>query len=62
MPPPGRNGARDRRGLLAPNDAPCSAHFCSKKISAEIRAAMAKKMEELKQGGGEIYVTKSKRG
>ncbi|MBS0471157.1 MAG: phosphomethylpyrimidine synthase ThiC [Proteobacteria bacterium] len=53
----------------------CGPKFCSMKISqevrdaakgrndtlstAEIRAAMAKKAEEFKQGGGEIYVSKS---
>ena len=52
----------------------CGPKFCSMKISqevrdsargendslstAEIRAAMAKKAEEFKQSGGEIYVTK----
>src|SRR6202451_646297 len=52
----------------------CGPKFCSMKISqevrdvargandtlstAQIRAAMAKKAEEFKQGGGEIYVTK----
>jgi phosphomethylpyrimidine synthase len=56
----------------------CGPKFCSMKISqevrdaakgkndtlstAEIRAAMAKKSEEFKQGGGEIYVNKRRAG
>ena len=56
----------------------CGPKFCSMKISqevrdaargtndslstAEIRAAMAKKSQEFKQGGGEIYVTKPAAG
>jgi len=33
----------------------CGPKFCSLQVSHDIRAAMDKKAQQFKQGGGEIY-------